>query len=173
MNRLSMVILTSLALLCLGIAPRSGEGPGQANINKDQLVGTWMYVSVLVERSDGSKEETWGPKPEGILILTADGHYSLQLIGPALPKIASKDRLKTTHEENQAIAHGVVSHFGSYSVNEADGTLILHVKVSSFANDDGIDQKRIVTSLSADEMKWTNPTPTTPGTAYAVLKRVK
>jgi hypothetical protein len=71
------------------------------------------------------------------------------------------------------MGQGVLSHFGTYSLNEADGTFTLHVEVSSFSNYNGTDQKRIVTSLSADEMKVTNPTPTTPDTAYAVFKRVK
>jgi hypothetical protein len=172
MNRLGALTLTTVALLCLLLLP-SGDAIGQAKITKDRLVGTWMYVSVFVQRTDGSKVETFGPNPKGILILTADGHYSLQLIRPDLPKIASKDRLKATREENEAVGQGIISHFGTYSVNEADGTYTLHVEVSSFPNYNGTDQKRIVTSLSADEMKATNPTPTTPDTAYAVLKRVK
>jgi hypothetical protein len=173
MNRISALTLTTVALLSLGIALPLGDAIGQVKITKDQLVGTWMYVSVFVQRADGSKEETWGPNPKGVLILIADGHYSLQLIRPDLPKIASKDRLKATREENEAVAQGILSHFGTYSVHEADGTFTLHVEVSSFSNDNGTDQKRIVTSFSPDEMKWTNPTPTTPETGYAVLKRVK
>ena len=108
-----------------------------------------------------------------MLTFTADGRYSLQLMRPDLPKIASKDRLKGTPAENEAVAKGVISHFGTYSVNEADGTYTLHVEMSTFANDNGTDQKRIVTSLTADELKWTNPTPTTSGIAYVVVKRVK
>ena len=173
MNRRSALTMTAAALLCLGVALASGDAIGQVKIKKGQLVGTWAYVSVVVERADGTKVETWGPHPKGMLIFTANGRYSLQLIRPDLPKIASKDRLKSTPEENGAVAKGVLSHFGTYSVNEADGSYILHVEASSFANDHGTEQKRIVTSLSADELKWTNPTPTTPGKAYAVVKRVK
>ena len=170
MNRLSTLTLTTVALLCLGIALPLGDAIGQVKISKDQLIGTW---TVFVQRADGSKVEAFGPNPKGALILTADGHYSLQLIRPDLPKIASKDRLKATREENEAVGQGIVSHFGTYSVNEADGTFTLHVEVSSFSNDNGTDQKRIVTSFSPDEMKVTNPTPTTPDTAYAVFKRTK
>ena len=108
-----------------------------------------------------------------MLTFTADGRYSLQLMRPDLPKIASKDRLKGTPAENEAVAKSVISHFGTYSVNEADGSYMLHVEASSFANYNGTDQKRMVTSLSADELKWTNPTPTTPTKAYSVVKRVK
>ena len=85
----------------------------------------------------------------------------------------SEDRLKGTPEENEAIAKGILAHFGTYSVSEADGTYTLHVEASSYANYNGTDQKRIVTSLTADELKWTNPTPSTPYKAHAVVKGVK
>src|SRR5262249_1883836 len=86
---------------------------------------------------------------------------------------ASKDRLKGTADENNAVAKGVLAHFGTYSVNDADGSFTLHVEASSYANDNGTDQKRIVTSFTGDELRWTNPTPTTPFIACAVLRRVK
>ena len=64
-----------------------------------------------------------------------------------------------------------VSQFGTYSVNEAEGTLTLHVDTSSFPNENGTDQERIITSISADKLQWTNPTPTSPGIAYSTLRR--
>jgi Lipocalin-like domain len=173
MNRLGTLTITTVALLCMTMALPSGNAIGQEKVTKDRLVGTWTYASVVIFRADFTKVETFGPDPKGFLILTANGRYSLQLIRPDIPKIAVKDRLKATAEEALAVAQGVVSHFGAYSVNEADGTVMLHVEISSFPNDNGTDQERMVTSLSADELHWTNPTPTTPGMAYAVLKRVK
>jgi Lipocalin-like domain len=95
----------------------------------------------------------------------------LQLIRPDIPKITSKDRLSGTAEENQAV--GVVSQFGTYSVNEAEGTLTLHVETSSFPNENGTDQERMITSISADKLQWTNPTPTIPGIAYSTLRRAR
>jgi hypothetical protein len=97
----------------------------------------------------------------------------LQLIRPDIPKIASKDRLSGTAEENRAVAQGVVSQFGTYSVNEAEGTLTLHVETSSFPNENGTNEERIITSISADKLQWTNPTPTTPGIAYSMLRRAR
>jgi len=40
-----------------------------------------------------------------------------------------------------------------YSVGEADGTYTLDVEASSYANDNGTDLKRIITSLTAGELK--------------------
>ena len=171
--KLSRFTMTTAALLCLGVALPSDEARSQEKVTKDKLVGTWASVSVVVERSDGTKFEPFGPNPKGMVIFAADGRYSFQLMRPDLPKIAANDRLKGTGDENEAIAKGVLSHFGTYSVNEAEGTYTLHVEASSYANYTGTDQKRIVTSLTADELKWTNPTPSTPTTAYTVFRRVK
>ena len=165
--------MTTAALLCLGVALPSDDARSQEKVTKDKLVGTWAHVSIVIERSDGTKFDPFGPNPKGLVIFAADGRYSFQVMRPNLPKIAANDRLKGTADENEAIAKGVLSHFGTYSVNEAEGTYTFHVEASSSPNYTGTDQKRIVTSLTAEELKWTNPTPSTPTTAYAVLRRVK
>jgi hypothetical protein len=172
MNRqLRLLTVATAALMCLLVGLPSGDA--QTKISKKQLVGTWSYSSVVLERADGTKFEPWGAKPAGTLMFTEDGRYSLQLIRADLPKLASGDRLKGSPEENLAVAQGVFSHFGTYTVNEADGTYTLQVETSSFAGDNGTKQVRTVTSMSADEFKTTNPNPSTPGKAYAAFKRVK
>jgi hypothetical protein len=153
------------------VALPSGRSIGQSQVNQDRLVGTWSYESVVVERTDGTRVAPFGPDPKGFITLSADGRYSLQLISPDIPKIASKDRLTGTAQENRAVAQGVLSQFGTYSVNQAEGTLTLHIETSSFPNENGTDQERIITSISADKLQWTNPTPTTPGIAYSMLRR--
>jgi len=179
--------ITAVALLCMTVVLPSGSAIGQSHmvtlpsgraighsqVIKDRLVGTWTYESVVVERTDGTKIAPFGLDPKGFITLSADGRYSLQLIRPDIPKIASKDRLSGTAEENRAVAQGVVSQFGTYSVNEAEGTLTLHVETSSFPNENGTNEERIITSISADKLQWTNPTPTTPGIAYSMLRRAR
>jgi Lipocalin-like domain len=183
----STALITALALLCMTVVLPSGSAIGQSQmvplpsgravghsqVSKDRLVGTWTYESVVVERTDGTRVAPFGPDPKGFITLSADGRYSLQLIRPDIPKIASRDRLSGTAEENRAVAQGVVSQFGTYSVNEAEGTLTLHVETSSFPNENGTDHERIITSISADKLQWTNPTPTIPGIAYSALRRAK
>jgi hypothetical protein len=153
------------------VAFPSSSASGQSQIKQDRLVGTWRYETVVVERTDGTRVVPFGPNPKGFITLSADGRYSLQLIRPDIPKIASKDRLSGTAEENRAVAQGVLSQFGTYSVNEASGTITLHVETSSFPNENGTDHERIITSISSDKLQWTNPTPTTPGIAYSTLRR--
>jgi hypothetical protein len=64
--------------------------------------------------------------------------------------------LKTTPEEDKAVAHGVQSFFGTYSVSEVDKVLTLHVERNTFTNQNGKEGKRIITSLSSDELKFTS-----------------
>ena len=186
-NRSAARTLTAVALCCMTFALPSGSAIGQSatvalpssraigqsGVSQDRLVGTWRYESIVVERTDGTKVAPFGPDPKGFITLSADGRYSLQLIRPDIPKITSKDRLSGTAEENRAVAQGVVSQFGTYSVNEAEGALTLHVETSSFPNENGMDQERIIASISADKLQWTNPTPTIPGIAYSTLRRAR
>ncbi len=46
MSRLGMLTLTTAALLFLGVALPPGDAIGQQMTLKEQVVGTWMYVSV-------------------------------------------------------------------------------------------------------------------------------
>jgi hypothetical protein len=154
------------------VALPTGRAIGHTGVSQDRLVGIWKYESIVVERTDGTRVAPFGPDPRGVITLSADGRYSLQLIRADIPKIASKDRLSGTADENRAVAQGVLSEFGTYSVNAAEGTLTLHVETSSFPNENGTNQERIITSISADKLQWTNPTPTTPGIAYSTLRRV-
>jgi Lipocalin-like domain len=186
-NRSAARTLTAVALCCMTFALPSGSAIGQSatvalpssraigqsGVSQDRLVGTWRYESIVVERTDGTKVAPFGPDPKGFITLSADGRYSLQIMRPDIPKIASKDRLGGTAEENRAVAQGVLSQFGTYSVNEGEGTLTLHVEMSSFPNETGTNEGRIITSISADKLQWTNPTPTTPGIVYSTLRRAK
>ena len=110
----------------------------------------------MAVRPDGSSLQTWGPNPTGLVIFTPNGRYSLQLIKPDLPKLDT--RATGSPEENSAIVQGVFSHFGTYTVNEAEGTYTLHIEASSFASFAGTSQVRKVVSISSDELRTTNAT---------------
>jgi hypothetical protein len=45
-----------------------------------------------------------------------------------------------TDEENMATAQGTMTYFGTYTVNEADRTIAIHIEASSFPNWSGADQ---------------------------------
>jgi len=69
---------------------------------------------------------------------------------------------------------GSIAYFGTYSVNEADKVITAQVEGSTFANlIGGADQKRIITSLTADELTFTNPATPSGATLQLVWKRAK
>jgi hypothetical protein len=168
--RSALPFAAMVALLFLGVAPQT-----LAQSTQDQLVGTWTLASIYIEAPDGSRFNPFGANPTGILIMDGNGHISVQLIGSFLPKFASKNRLDGTPEENKAVVQRTLCYFGTYSVNDADRTVNIHIEGSSYPNWSGTDQKRFVT-LTGDEMNWTNPT-TTIGeagfTGHTAWKRAK
>jgi hypothetical protein len=90
-----------------------------------------------------------------------------------LPKFAAGRADQGTALENQAVISGLVTHFGTYSVDEADKILTSHIEASSFPNNDGIDQRRVIVSLTADELRYGLPVTVTGTKAEVLWKRAK
>ena len=172
MNRRSMMLTsTAASLMLLGLALPAGNAVGQTA--KD-LVGTWTWASVEIVRPDGSRTQPFGANPKGNIVFDTNGHFAYLLARPGRPKFASNNRDDTTPEENKATVQGTLAYSGRYSVS--DKTLIFHIEASTFPNAEGAEQKRVITSLTADELKYSNPAPTAGGAgakAETVLKRVR
>jgi hypothetical protein len=80
--------------------------------------------------------------------------------------------LDSTPEENKAAIAGAVASFGTWSVDEATNTLVTRVEGNLFPNDEGREQRRLVT-LTGDELKQVNLNPGSGGRAEIVFKRAK
>jgi hypothetical protein len=170
MNRRIVVALTT-ALLGLGLAAGPSDVSAQQKSLKDQLVGTWLVVSWDQTNKDGSKFQRFGANPRGINIFDANGRFVAIFARADLPKIKSNSPSNPTPEEAKAIVSGAISYFGTYTVDEASKTIKLHTEASSYPNLVG-EQVRTITSLTADELKYFNPVPTTGGKIDVGLKRV-
>lgn len=158
--------------LALAIPLAAGSNIVYAQATQKQLVGGWTVTSVVSEDA-GKKTEVYGPNPIGYMTLGANGRFSIQLMRPDLPKIASNNRIKTTPEENIAIAQGLLSLFGTWKlVDPKTGEIALHIKGSSFPNWIGMDQKRF-TMVKGDSLTVKNPTSPVGGTATLGWKRAK
>jgi hypothetical protein len=173
MRRLVVLTATTASLPILGGALPTEDAVAQHKSLKEELVGTWMLVSSHNLRSDGSKIDRSGPNPKGILIYTSDGHFVFVNTRSDLPKFASNSRDRGTPEEYKAVVQGSLAYFGTYSVNEADKVISVQIEGSTFANLIGTDQKRVITSLTANELKFINPAPSRDGTLELVWKRAK
>ena len=75
--------LAVAAALLLGVVLASPNAGAQSA--KD-VVGTYTIVSAMVVQGD-KKVEPFGPTPQGVLMLDANGRYVLALTRPGLPKI--------------------------------------------------------------------------------------
>jgi hypothetical protein len=164
-------ILTLSAITALGLALLPGSAISQQKTLKEQLVGTWTFVSSVNTRPDGSKFDAWGANPKGATIYDANGHYAFMIMRSDLPKVA--DRSKTTPEQGKSIAEGSIAYYGTYMVDEPSKTVTLHVDGSTFSAFNGTDQKRIIKSITADEMNTMNPATSDGTSAETKYKRAK
>ena len=169
MNRRRIFSLPAIMLLGLALLPRTALS--QQKSLKEQIIGTWAYVSSTAKLPDGSP--LWGPNPKGLFILTDNGHFSWQIFRSDRPKFALNDRLHATAYEYTATMQGSLAYFGSYSISETDKTINFTTEGSTYPNSEGEVLKRIITSLTADELIYTNPATTTGARVEAVWKRVK
>src|SRR5215831_12795573 len=171
MNRNSIFGLTALTILGLALLPVSAVS--QQKSLKEQLVGTWLQVSIDGTFPDGTKRQLFGPDPKGIVIYTSDGYFSLMQSRADLTKLASSNRATATPEEAKAVVAGSIAYFGKYSVDEAGKVVTVDIQGSTFANQIGSanDNRRIVTSLTANELRLTNPTSASGVRIELVFKR--
>jgi hypothetical protein len=150
MNRRT-VLSNSAAVL--GLALLSDTSLGQPKSLKDQLVGSWTLVSWERTLPNGSKVHSYGDNPKGVITFGADGRIFVMFARPDLPKIASSVPQTATAEEAKAIVGGSIAYFGTYTVNDADKVISFRLEASTLPNQLAIDQKRTITSLTADELK--------------------
>jgi len=167
------IILSIFAMTALGLALLPGGAFSQQKLLKDQLVGTWTLVSNDNVAPDGTKRQIFGTNPKGILIFEANGRYAQIFVRPGRPKFKANNRLQGTPEEIKAAYEGALVHFGTWSVTEADKTIVIRTEGALYPNQEGTEGKRTIVSLTADELKLVNPTSGAGGTTEAVFRRAK
>ena len=165
MNR---IVTFAIATLIFGAV---WTGASLAQTAKD-FVGTWTLVAATTEQG-GVKSDTFGPDAKGRLMFDAGGRYVITFFAANLPKFASNNRASGTADENKAIVAGSLTHFGTYTVNEADKSFTFRVENATFPNWDKTEQKRTFVVIAGDELKYTTPVASAGGTATVIWKRVK
>jgi hypothetical protein len=156
-------LLSVCAAVGLGIALAPGASIAQQKSMKDQLVGAWTLLLVDGVKDDGTHVPEFGPNPDGVLMFSPSGRYSLEIMRASLPKFASNDREKGSADENKAVVQGTLSHFGTYTANDGDKSVTFRIESSSFPNWDGTKQTRQITALTDDVLTYNVPNPS--GTA--------
>ena len=168
MDRRTMLTIPLTAVFGLALLADGAIGAPKAKINKNQIVGDWTLVSVNVPNAASQSQPG-----DGYVVFERNGRFSFAVLNSGTPKFASNNRNSGTADENKAAVQGGISYFGTYKVNEADGTFTFHIERCSFPNWNGTDQQRLITSLTADELKYTNPSASIGGTAELAWMRIK
>jgi hypothetical protein len=167
MNRCTILSICAMTTMALAMMP--GSATAQQKSLKEQLVGTWTFVSSTAKLADGSP--AWGTNPKGQLSLDANGRHFGIIVRSDLPKYASNNRMQTSPAEDKATVQGAIAFFGTYTVNEADRSYTLRVDGSSYPNWNGVDRKQFVESITADELKIRNPEPSIGGPPTQLIYR--
>ena len=147
-------ILTTALAIGIGACAAVAQ-PGKTL--REQLVGSWEFIVAEIVTADGKKAFPFGEKPKGFLIFTAGGYFSQVHVSGDLPRIAGKNRLAGTPEQNTAIVHGSLALAGTYTVDESKKTLTFHIVASTYPNQQGTSQTRNIDRLTENEFVNTNP----------------
>ena len=94
----------------------SAQGAKQGGA-RERLIGAWHLVAI--DAGSGVSDAP-GPLPKGMLVYTADGHMSVQLMYPESAAALM----------NEYVLKGYEASFGSYDVDEAAHTVTHHVQGS-------------------------------------------
>jgi hypothetical protein len=110
---------------------------------RSRIVGTWQLESRTVRKANGEVllDPVLGKEPIGRLFYAASGHMALQMM--------RQDRVQPISvpsnpedAKNPRVVLGYDAYFGTFDVNEAEGTVTHHVEGSLFPEDLRKDFKR-------------------------------
>ena len=168
MVRMTGFVLAVALLLFATSDLRAQQGGNLAH----QAVGTWAVASQYVEQ-DGKRLQPFGDKPQGRVMYDDKGRFMLIIHRADLPKFASNNRLTGTPEEYKAIGQGSIAYYGTYTIDEKEGTITQRYEGSTYPNWQGDEQRRLI-SVSGDELRIVSPfTSVGGGKANLVLTRLK
>ncbi|MFZ6709731.1 lipocalin-like domain-containing protein [Undibacterium sp. TC9W] len=152
-NIIAVICLLALSLPVSAFTEQEVDKNEQA---QKYLAGTWTLLAAPEIRADGSRGETFGPNPQGLLIIDGTGRYSLQIYKSERSKFAAGDKRKGTEAEYRAAALDTSSHYGRCFIDTERNVLVFRIEHASFANWDGSEQARQF-ELKADVLSYRVP----------------
>ncbi|HEU4669805.1 MAG TPA: lipocalin-like domain-containing protein [Dyella sp.] len=134
-------------------------GPVQAALStpSTSLQGAWTLERVDNVYPDGRRVELYGPHPQGLWLIDAQGHYMMQIVRAQRLPFAAGDKSRGTPQEYRAAALDFNAHYGT--VRLEGGRLYRHIEHASFPNWDGRDGSTTYV-LEGDELTYVVARPT-------------
>jgi hypothetical protein len=112
--------MRAIVVLAFIVAGSVATALAQSSSLKDQVVGQWQLVSIGINDA-----APYGANPTGSMLLDAAGHYSIIVVS------------------NGGARN--ISYYGTYTVDETNKSVTMHIAGGTRANADGRDQTRQVT----------------------------
>ena len=139
-----------------------------------ELIGAWTLVRCDNVYPDGHRVELYGPHPEGMWLIDAEGDYMMQIVRAKRMPFAANDKSRGTPDEYRAASMDSNAHFGHISADaKAMHRQILH---ASFPNWDGKSEDSGYT-INGDELTYRVAKPSSGATEGAhgevVWRRVR
>ena len=160
---LGLVLATALAMVL--------AYPSDAASVKHKLIGTWELVS-LTRTADGNVTQPLGSNPMGYVTFDQTGHFSAQVMRSDIPRFAINSKNSGTDAENRAVIQGMLTEFGTFTLDDKNHVLIEHIVGCNFPNWDGTDV-RLSFDLKGDRLTFQNPAGPSGALAMTVFKRIK
>ena len=140
MSRSKLTLLSSFLALAMAspfaTAALAQDGAtASSHMVPKELVGAWTLVRCDNVYPDGHRVELYGPNPQGMWLIDAQGDYMMQIVRAKRMPFAANDKSKGTPEEYRAASMDSNAHFGHVS---AEG-MVMHSQIlrASFPNWDG------------------------------------
>jgi hypothetical protein len=111
MKKIAIAVIASVAI------SGAAQSHSDSKPEKQRFIGSWHLISIV--GPDGKLVA--GTPPKGMLIYTADGHMSVQLMYPKAANALS----------NEYVQNGYEASFGTYDINDATHTVTHHVQGSN------------------------------------------
>jgi hypothetical protein len=128
-----------------------------SNTVRERAIGAWRMISLEVGEG-AAKIEPYGPSPNGLMVITAEGWFSIIIHRPGLPTFASGNRERGTAEENRAVVQNSIAYFGAYTIDEAASTIACRIEGTTFPNYLGQTQVRRLI-FEDDTITYVNDSP--------------
>jgi Lipocalin-like domain len=110
-----------------------------------EILGVWRLQAFESQRDGQPVRYPFGIQAAGVLVYSADGTMSGQLMRPGRPVFASATITGGTDAELRAAAMGYVAYAGTFEVDEARALVLHRVTMSLFPNLIGTVQERRAT----------------------------
>lgn len=137
--------LLTLATAGAGLAILPKQSLAQAKTPKEMIVGVWSLESIYDLGADGKKYYVWGDGVQGLVVYTAGGTFSSQVIAANRDKGASKNPRQPVGQ--------AIGYFGTYVVDDATMTVAIKIARCTFPGWDGVERVSKIAMLTDNEYR--------------------